>query len=153
MQRITLLCVGTLKEPWAKAACELYLGRMRDVKLEVFELGASKERDPVRQAADESARLLIAAERLKGQRWVLDETGIPATSKAFAGLISKARDRGDNIVLLLGGAYGLSPEAKKAADLMIRLSDMTLPHELCRVFLLEQLYRSQEINRGSGYHH
>ena len=153
MQRITLLTVGTLKESWAKAAAAQYLGRFRDMKVEVLELAASKERDPVRQAADESTRLLIAAERHKGQRWVLDERGIRVTSPEFAGLLSKAKDRGDGIILFLGGAYGLSEEIRKSANLVIRLSDMTLPHELCRVLVLEQLYRAQEITKGSGYHH
>lgn len=153
MQKLTLLCIGTLKEPWAKAAADLYLGRLRSMKAEVTELAASKERDPARQAADESARLLLAAERYKGVRWALDETGVRATSAQFAELLGKARDRGDAVTLLLGGAYGLTPEVRARADLTLRLSDMTLPHELCRVVLLEQLYRAQEILKGAGYHH
>lgn len=153
MQKLTVFVIGTLKESWAKAASELYLGRMRDVKLEVMELAASKEKDPRRQAADESARLLIAAERNKGLLWALDETGVRVTSRQFADLLSKARDRGEGVTLLLGGAYGLTNDVRSRADLTVRLSDMTLPHELCRIVLLEQLYRAQEINKGSGYHH
>lgn len=153
MQRITLLCVGTLKEPWAKHACEQYAARLHAAKFEMLEIAASKDRDPQKQVADESTRLLIAAERFKGQTWALDERGIRVASPQFAELVSKAKDRGDCITLLLGGAYGLADTVRAAADLVVRLSDMTLPHELCRVLALEQLYRAQEIMKGTGYHH
>lgn len=153
MQRVTLLSIGTLKEPWAKAACASYLARMREMTVEVVELPPSKEKDAKKQAADESARLLAAARKLKAQLWVLDERGERMTSVQCAEAFCKSKDRGEAVVLLLGGAYGLTDDVRGAAAKILRLSDMTLPHELCRVVLLEQLYRAQEIGKGSGYHH
>ncbi|TSC79236.1 MAG: hypothetical protein G01um101425_736 [Candidatus Peregrinibacteria bacterium Gr01-1014_25] len=153
MQRITLLCIGHPKARWIEAGCEEYLRRFgRDIDVQVVEIADSRERDPQRQVADESVRLLIAADRFPGQRWILDERGLRVTSPAFAELIGKARDRGDKLTFLLGGAYGVNDAVRQSGQLL-RLSDMTFPHELCRLVFLEQLYRAGEIAKGSGYHH
>lgn len=153
MQKIAFLCVGKLKESWAREAAAFYADRLNHViKLEIVELPASKETDPERQRSEESKRLLDAARKIDGDMWVLDEKGKAMTSPAFAKAIEQAQDDGRTIIFLLGGAYGLIDEVRSAGKLL-KLSDMTLPHELCRVFFLEQLYRAIEINRGSGYHH
>lgn len=153
MQRVILLTIGSIKESWAKDACEKYLGRLRDVKIDLRELPASKEKDPAKQSAEESQRLLSTAKKLDGLIVVLDERGSDITSKGLAKRLGELRDQGRTVIILLGGAYGLTDEVRSAADHIVKLSDMTLPHELCRVFLLEQLYRAQEINKGTGYHH
>lgn len=153
MQKVVLLAVGSIKESWAKEACEKYLTRLRDVKIDLRELPASKEKDPKRQADEESERLLSTAKKLSGFLVALDERGTAMTSLDLSKKLAQARDHGQTIILLLGGAYGLSEELRASADLVMKLSDMTLPHELCRVFLLEQLYRAQEIMKGTGYHH
>ncbi len=148
---VLLLAVGSLKTGWAKEACADYARRLRGLTLQ--ELPASREKDSNRQRRDESARLLAAAEKLRGQLWALDERGEAVDSPRLSSLLTVAADRGETIVLALGGAYGLSDELRTAARRVVRLSDLTLPHELCRVLLLEQLYRAQEIAKGSGYHH
>lgn len=153
MQRITLLCIGSIKESWAKEGCALYVERLeRAAKLDVVELPASKEKDPEKQQRDESARLITAANKLDGALFVLDEKGKGMTTEQFSVLVGAAKDQGTHLVFLLGGAYGLIDDVKKAGR-AIRLSDMTLPHELCRVVFLEQLYRATELLKGSGYHH
>lgn len=153
MQKITLLCIGSAKESWAKDACAFYLERLeRAAKFEVVELPASKEKDPEKQRRDESARLIDSANKLGGALFVLDETGKGMTSEQFSQLVGAAKDQGTHLVFLLGGAYGLVDDVKHAGK-RIRLSDMTLPHELCRVVFLEQCYRATEILKGSGYHH
>lgn len=153
MLRATLLSVGSLKNTWAADACADYMRRMgREIDLKYIEIPDSRERDAKRQIADESARMFVAAEKLNGQRFILDEAGLRVTSTGFAELLGKARDRGDHVIFLLGGAHGFNDEIKKTGQLL-RLSDMTLPHELCRVVFVEQLYRAGEILRGSGYHH
>lgn len=151
MLRVTLLCVGRLKHPGIAEACDAYAKRMGS-GLKIVELPDSRERDARRQVADESARMLVAAEKTGGQRWILDESGIRVTSVAFASLLEKALDRGEKMTFLLGGAHGLNDDIKKTGQLL-RLSDMTLPHELCRLVFLEQAYRAGEIVKGSGYHH
>jgi 23S rRNA (pseudouridine1915-N3)-methyltransferase len=112
----------------------------------------SKGRTPDQQCAEESERLLRYIERAEGQVYILDETGDRLTSPQFSEMITKARDAGTPMVFVLGGAYGFTDVVRKAGK-TLRLSDMTLPHELCRVLFLEQLYRAGEIARGSQYHH
>ena len=153
MQRITLLCIGSVKEAFAKDGCAFYLERLERVaKLDVVELPASKEKDSEKQKEDESKRLIDSANKIGGALFVLDEKGKGMTSEQFSQLVGMAKDQGTHLVFLLGGAYGLTDDAKKSGR-AIRLSDMTLPHELCRVVFLEQLYRATEIQKGSGYHH
>lgn len=153
MQRVVLIAIGRLKEPWAKQAASQYVERIgHGMKFEMKELPASRESDPLRQREDESRRMAEAAEKAGGAVFVLDETGERMTSLMFAKALQKLEDSGTPATFLLGGAYGFSDDVKRARK-VIRLSDMTLPHELCRILFLEQLYRAREINRGSGYHH
>src|SRR3989344_237998 len=138
--RITLLCIGKVKSSWIAEGCRDYSERLeRGLDFKGMELPASKEKDSDRQRADESARLFAAAQNFYGGLLVLDELG-------------KDRDNERSLTFILGGAYGLT-DAVRSAGKLLRLSDMTLPHELCRVLFLEQLYRANEIIRGSGYHH
>lgn len=151
MPPLFLLAVGALKAGWAKDACADYQRRLRG--LEVTELPASREKEPLKQRHDESERLLKAASKARGEIWALDERGEAVDSMRLSKLLTEAADRGQPITFVLGGAYGLSDELRAEARRIVRLSDLTLPHELCRVLLLEQLYRAQEIAKGSGYHH
>src|SRR3989344_8345475 len=110
MQRITLLCIGRLREQWAREAAELYLRRLRpQLSLKVLELPESRGKTPAQQQAEESERILKILERtIQGEIWVLDETGKGLTSKEFAGVLSGARDRGTPLTFVLGGAYGFT---------------------------------------------
>lgn len=154
MQKIVLLCVGSLKTRFLAEGCSQYLERLvHSFTIEVIEVPASKEKDPAKQATEESKRLLTALEKKSGDVWVLDERGKSMTSQKFAEALGRAHDSGQPIIFVLGGAYGLTDEVRKQAHFVLRLSDMTFPHELCRLIFLEQLYRAAEIIKGSGYHH
>lgn len=154
MHRITLLAVGKMKTRWFKEGCEEYQFRLkREVDLRVEEVQAGRSKEPEKQRQEEGEQMLHALERIKGDIILLDETGQGMTSQEFAEFLEKSRDRGNPMVFLLGGAYGVSQEVRDVAKKTIKLSDMTLPHELCRLFFLEQLYRATEILKGSGYHH
>lgn len=154
MHRITILAVGHLQTPWIADGCRQYIDRLkRDALVEVHELGDSKEKDAVRQQKDESLRLLSAMAKHKGDSIVFDETGERVTSAQFAKLLENAFDLGTPAEFVIGGAYGLTDEVRKTAKRVIRLSDMTLTHEMARLFLLEQLYRAVQIQKGTGYHH
>ena len=154
MQKITLLCVGRLREPWAREAAEMYVQRLRpQLSFTVLELPESRGKTPSQQQAEESERILKILERSEGDVWVLDETGKSRTSVQFASAIGTARDAGTPLIFILGGAYGFTDAVRRKAGYLLKLSDMTLPHELCRVLFLEQLYRGVEILKGSGYHH
>lgn len=154
MQKIILLCVGRIKIRWIADGYEDYLGRLKHhCTLEIIELPASKERDPKKQMEDESKRALKAIEKFDGDIWLLDEKGERMNSQEFSFLLEQARDAGLALTFILGGAYGFTPELKRRCSKRLRLSDMTLPHELARIVFLEQLYRGFEIVKGSGYHH
>lgn len=154
MIKVTLLCVGSLKSPWAAEGCGQYRDRLQhDIDLEIVELPASKEKDPERQLQEESQRILDAINKRSGIVWVLDERGKEMTSEDFSSSLEQHRDSGDQIIFVIGGAYGLSDSVREKAGKTLRLSQMTLPHELCRAFFLEQLYRAVQIHKESGYHH
>jgi 23S rRNA (pseudouridine1915-N3)-methyltransferase len=154
MQKITLLCVGKVSTSWVGEGCKQYLDRIKTLaRVDVHEIDDSREKDPDRQRRDESARLLSAMAKHKGDSIVLDETGERCTSEAFAKLIGQMFDSGSPAEFVIGGAHGLSEEVRKTGKRVLRLSDMTLPHELARLFLVEQIYRALQIQRGSGYHH
>jgi 23S rRNA (pseudouridine1915-N3)-methyltransferase len=107
-----------------------------------------------------SLETLYAAERErivaalpKGARVVvLDERGTNLTTKALAGKISQWQQEGDDVALVIGGPDGLDPGFKAQAHEKIRLSDLTLPHAMVRVLLVEQLYRAWSINANHPYH-
>jgi len=148
--RVTLFCVGSLKTPWVKDGCDQYIDRLQ---IDVVELSASKEKDSDRQRVDECDRLLAKIEKVQGSVWVLDEIGKEFTSQEFADQLSQLGDRGESVTFVLGGAFGLDDRVRDKADRIFALSRMTLPHELCRVVFLEQLYRAQQIQKWTGYHH
>ena len=153
MQKVTLLCIGRLREPWAREAAELYIKRLQpQLSFTVLELPESRGKTPAQQQAEESERILKMLEKSEGELWVLDEIGKGMTSKDFSKHVSGARDQGTPLIFVLGGAYGFTDSVRRKGKLL-KLSDMTLPHELCRVVFLEQLYRAVEIMKGSGYHH
>ncbi len=153
MQKITLLCVGSLKSPWVREGCADFIERLKhSVDLRIEELPASREKDSDRQRIDESTRLMAALRKGEGDVWVLDERGKGMTTAGFAAALGHSTDAGIPLRFVLGGAFGLTEDVRGAGRLL-RLSDMTLPHELCRLLFLEQLYRAVDINKGGKYHH
>ena len=154
MIHITLLCVGTPRSGWVQEGVGQYADRLQhDVQFQIICLPASKEKDPTKQREDESIRLIDALQKREGVVWLLDEQGKAMTSPDFSQCISTAHDEGQSIIFVLGGAFGVTDFVRNAADRTLRLSDMTLPHELCQVLFLEQLYRALQIKKGTGYHH
>ena len=147
---ITLLSVGSLKTSWVQQGCQQYLDRL---SINLIEIPASKQRDSVKQSEEESASIIKRLDKMNGKIWVLDERGDNLTSEGFSKALGQMGDRGESVIFVLGGAYGLSDVVYKKADRLLRLSDMVFPHELCRVVLLEQIYRAGQIQKGTGYHH
>ena len=117
------------------------------------EIPASKQSDPTKQKEEECERILKRLESTTGQVWALDERGKQMDSQEMSQKIEKLKDAGQPMIIILGGAYGLTDAIRQQADCVLTLSKMTFPHELCRLLFLEQLYRAHEITRGTGYHH
>ena len=119
----------------------------------------------VAEVREASGRGVSAAEarRREGERLVerlpagalviaCDERGDRLTSSEFAALLTVARDAARDVAFVVGGAYGLDDGVRKAASRSIQLAPWTLPHELARLVLAEQLYRAGTIVRGEPYH-
>ena len=83
---------------------------------------------------------------------VCDEHGDRLTSAEFASLVAAARDRAKDIAFVIGGAFGLADTVRARATRAIQLAPWTLPHEMARLVLAEQLYRAGTIARGEPYH-
>ena len=154
MRQIHLIAIGSLKASWARDACKDYGDRIQKAaKFTVTELPASKQKDAQKQQEEECERILQALEKVEGIIFVLDERGQAYSSEALSKELQGYADHGTPVTFVIGGAYGLNDQVRSRADRLLRLSDMVLPHELCRIFFLEQLYRSQQIEKGTGYHH
>jgi 23S rRNA (pseudouridine1915-N3)-methyltransferase len=118
----------------------------------------------VHEVKEESARSLTPeqvrsreGERLAGaahdaELIVCDERGQRLDSEAFARLLQDARERARDIAFLIGGAYGLDPALAGRAARRLALAPWTLPHEMARLVLAEQIYRAGTIVRGEPYH-
>ncbi len=102
---------------------------------------------------EERKKILETLEKTDGVIVALDDKGKEFSSPEFASWIGKQRDAGQSVTFVLGGAYGLDDQIRAKATLVLSLSRMTLPHELCKLVFLEQLYRAHSILAGSGYHH
>lgn len=156
--RIACIAVGRLKDGPEIALARRYherataLGRNLSLgPLTVHEIAESRSRRPEDRKAEEAAA--IAAKLSDGPLIVLDETGEAITSEAFAAMLGKWRDGGAPAAsFVIGGADGLDPALRARAAASLSFGRMTLPHQIVRVLLLEQLYRAMTILAGHPYH-
>lgn len=149
--KLRVLSVGRDKSGLFQPAVDEYAARIRkQVRFELVELPASRERDPTRARADEARRLLEAA---AGRRLIaLDERGQALGSEEFASRLGALLEEARDVDFLIGGDEGLDPTVREAAERVLQLGPMTLPHRLARVVLVEQIYRALTIRRGEPYH-
>ena len=144
MQKINIVCVGKIKEDYLRSATAEYLKRLsRFAKVEIKEIAEGKS------IKEEAEPILKNA---KGYKIALCVEGEKLSSERFAAKLKSLTDAGSEISLIIGSSCGLSDEVKSSADLKLSFSDMTFPHQLMRVILLEQVYRAFMINSGSEYH-
>ncbi|MDO9113085.1 MAG: 23S rRNA (pseudouridine(1915)-N(3))-methyltransferase RlmH [Polaromonas sp.] len=152
--RLTIVAVGQKVPDWAQTAYDDYAKRFPP-ELRV-ELKAVKTEPRASKTLD----TLLAAERQriegvipKGTRIVaLDERGTAVTTVALAEKLKSWQREGDDVAIVIGGPDGLDPAFKQAAHERLRLSDLTLPHAMVRVLLIEQLYRAWSITVNHPYH-
>lgn len=141
---IRIIAAGKIKDKRLAGLLDDYLKRIRPLApVEVLEI---RDSTPEKEGREMAARLGSA----QGRQLVvaMDELGEDLTSVEFAQLIGGH----GGISFLIGGADGLGPEARLRAQRTIRLSSMTLTHEMARVLLAEQVYRGLSILRGKPYH-
>lgn len=147
--RYGVLAVGKMQDAALRKAAEAYATRARRwCQLSVTEVKASGS-GPAAVLAE--GRRLRAA--LEGHVVVLDERGEHLTTRSFAAAVTAWELRGTSqITFVVGGADGLDTAVKAHASATWRLSDFTLPHELARLVLLEQIYRVESLRAGHPYH-
>lgn len=122
-------------------------GELPDVKL------PKNVSDPERQKILEGQRFLAEIDKAD-YVVLLDERGVELTSRQFSEFIRRQSVQlPRNMVFVIGGPYGFSKDMYQRANKLMSLSKMTFPHDLVRVFVLEQIYRAGTISRGEPYHH
>jgi 23S rRNA (pseudouridine1915-N3)-methyltransferase len=152
--RVVIAAVGKPRDRHLAAAIDDYETRAaRYWPLDVVEVREASGRgiSPELATAKEGERIL---ERLPAAvaLVICDERGDRLTSAEFAALVNSARDRAKDIAFVIGGAFGLADSLRARATRAIQLAPWTLPHEMARLVLAEQLYRAGTIVRGEPYH-
>lgn len=157
--KITLITVGKIKEKFFREAVGEYEKRLsRYCRLEIRETADEKtpekasevQREQILQKEGERILKLVPEDAFTV---TLEVEGKKLSSEAFAGEIERLGVNGtSHIVFVIGGSLGLHDSIKTRADLAVSFSDMTFPHQLMRVILLEQIYRACRIISGEPYH-
>lgn len=153
--RLLIVAVGQRVPDWAQTAWDDYAKRFPpELRVEI----KAVKTEP--RAGGKALDALLAAERQRieaaiprGSRVVvLDERGTALSTRALADRLGAWQLGGDDVAFVIGGPDGLDPGLRAAAHERIRLSDLTLPHALVRVLLVEQLYRAWSVRAGHPYH-
>ena len=150
---LTLVVVGRPRGVLADAIADYESRAARYWPLTVHEV----KEEPARAASPDVVRRRegerLVARAAAGSTLVLcDETGETLTSEAFARWLQRERDAARTLTFVVGGAFGLDPALRERAGRRLSLAPWTLPHELARLVLAEQLYRAGTIVRGEPYH-
>ena len=150
-----VISIGKIKQSFILEGEAEYLRRFpRDVELTIEELGVEKFSSLPKEELQKKEFELLRS-KVKGDEFLilLDETGKIFSSKEFAQKLESLGVQGrSRICFAIGGAFGWSDEAKKSADLLFSVSELTFPYQLCRFILVEQLYRAYSLIRGLPYH-
>ena len=153
--KLLVIAVGQRMPDWAQTAWADYAKRFPpELRLEQKAI----KTEP--RSGGKTTEQIMTAERQRIEAAIppgthvvaLDERGSALTTAALAAKLSQWQGQGGDVALLIGGPDGLHPALRQAAHERIRLSDLTLPHAMVRVLLVEQLYRAWSINAGHPYH-
>lgn len=157
--RLDILCVGSIKESYYRQATDEYSKRLsRYVKLNIFEV---KDEKTTENASEREMQMVLKAEAARLEKYLVPNAylislaieGAAFTSEGFSKKICDLETSGkSHLQFMIGGSLGIDEELKKKADLALSFSQMTFPHQLMRVVLLEQIYRAYKIKSNEPYH-
>ena len=158
MLTVNIICVGKLKESYLREAVEEYSKRMKPLcKLNVVELPEERTGDNPSDA--EIMRVITAeseriAQKIGKSDYVIAMCveGKSISSEELSKKLEDIAMQSSTVDLIIGGSWGLSDELKSRSDFRLSMGRMTFPHQLCRVILLEQIYRAFQISKGTKYH-
>ncbi len=159
MQTVTIICEGKLKEKYLRDASDEYAKRLSAFcKLNIIELTPSRLPDSpsdseINLALDNEAKEILSKIPNSAKVYAMCIEGKQMPSQKLSRELAEAAVQGyNNVVFIIGGSHGLSDSVKKRADFKLSMSEMTFPHQLARVMLLEQIYRAYQIANGGKYH-
>lgn len=152
--RLLIVAVGQRVPDWAQTAYDDYAKRFPpELKVELKAVKTEPRGSKTLETLLVAERDRIQAVLPKGCRVVvLDERGTALTTMALAQQLKQWQLASDDVALVIGGPDGLEPAFRERAHQRIRLSDLTLPHAMVRVLLIEQLYRAWSVNANHPYH-
>lgn len=153
--KVHLWALGAGSDTWVAQGESLYTKRIeRYLPFEFKCIQPSKSNQKNQVLAEEAKWLLTQFEGTPSKVVLLDEKGPQLTSVAFSRRFESWRQGSHRrLVFVIGSAYGFDQKIYDRADELLGLSAMTLPHQLCRLMMLEQLYRACTILKGESYHH
>ena len=152
--KLYVVAVGQRVPDWAQTAWDDYAKRFPpELRVELKAVKTEPRGSKTLETLYAAERERIEAAIPRGCRVVaLDERGTTLTTVALAAKLRTWQLEADDVALVIGGPDGLDPAFRQAAHERIRLSDLTLPHAMVRVLLIEQLYRAWSINANHPYH-
>ncbi|MCP3896889.1 23S rRNA (pseudouridine(1915)-N(3))-methyltransferase RlmH [Moraxella sp.] len=156
--KLRILSVGHKMPAWVQTGVDEYFKRIQPMMTtEIIDIAPAKRaKNPSAAEIDkykhQEGQAILAARHPKERLWVLEVKGKMLSTERLADKLGDAMQDGADVALVIGGADGLSPEVLSAADFKWSLSDLTLPHPLVRVILIEQLYRAMSIINNHPYH-
>ncbi len=158
MMNINLITVGKLKEGYLRDACAEYVKRLGAYcRIKITELQESRLSDnpsekEIAAALDNEGKAILSAAAGSAIIAMCIE-GRQMSSEKFSSTLDRMGVEGKSSVsIIIGSSFGLSENVKKAAEIRMSMSEMTFPHQLARVMILEQLYRAMSISNGGKYH-
>lgn len=147
---IKIICIGSIKEKYLQEALSEYKKRIsKYMKLEIIEL--KDEKDSANPLSKEK-EIILKNIKDKDNVVLLEIEGKEYSSEEFSKFIEKELSINSNITFIIGSSNGLAPEIKELTSKKISFSKMTFPHQLFRIILLEQIYRSFKILNNETYH-
>lgn len=148
---ITVIAIGKKHESWLAEGIERYQKRLQTPFNLAWSLLPNSPQTDAVAAKSESGDILS---KLKPSDFVvlLDERGKMLDSPTLAKTLARPLEQSKNVVIIIGGAYGVSQQVRDRADIVWSLSPLVFPHQLIRLMLVEQLYRVQAIHYNRSYH-
>ena len=158
MATIKFITVGTLKEDYLREAVKEYEKRLsgfcnvEQINLKESKLPGDPSEGEIKRALAEEAKAILAAMPDRSYKIAMCVEGKQFSSEELAAKLDSAFSLANEICFVIGSSHGLDPSVKNAADLRLSVSKMTFPHQLMRVLLIEGVYRSMSIIKGTKYH-
>ena len=147
-----ILAVGKKHESWIVEGIKRYQNRLKAPFLPEWILLAHSPFDGFKARQDESERIFLRATAYDFII-LLDERGKSFDSPTVANVLEARLDHSQKVLIIIGGAFGVTDELRNKAAIVWSLSPLVFPHQLVRLMLTEQLYRAQQIVVGGSYHH